>query len=189
MAAQKSVTQLLVQWRGGDRAALDELTPQVYEQLHRLAGRCMRGERAGHTLQATALVHEAYVRLIDMEIPWKDRTHFFALAARLMRRILVDHAKSVRRQKRGGGASRITFDEALVVAPESAADLVELDEVLTRLAEFDQQKSQIVELTYFGGLTYEETAEALGMSTATVDRELRLAKAWLHRELNGSADT
>ena len=189
MAAQRSVTQLLVQWRGGDRKALDELAPQVYEQLHNLAKRCMRGERANHTLQATALVHEAYVRLVDMEVPWKDRAHFFALAARLMRRILVDHAKSMRRQKRGGGVTRITLDEALVVAPETASDLVELDEVLSRLAEFDEQKSQVVELTYFGGLTYEETAEALAMSTATVHRELRLAKAWLYRELKESPGT
>ncbi len=188
MATQKSVTQLLVEWRGGDGAALEALTPQVYEQLHGLALRCLRGERQNHTLQATALVHEAYERLVDVEIPWKDRAHFFALAARMMRRILVDYAKSKKRQKRGGGVAMVTLDEALVVAPETAPDLIELDQVLTRFAEIDERKSRVVELTYFGGLTYEETAEAMGMSPATVHRELRLAKAWLYRELGGSAD-
>ena len=189
MATQKSVTQLLVDWRGGDGAALDQLTPQVYEQLHSLALRCLRGERQDHTLQATALVHEAYERLVDIEVPWKDRAHFLALAARLMRRILVDYAKSKRRQKRGGGAAMITLDESLVVAPETASDLVELDEVLTRFAEIDERKCQVVELIYFGGLTYEEVAEALGMSPATVHRDLRLAKAWLYRELDESTAT
>lgn len=183
MTTSKSVTQLLQDWRGGSQQALDQLTPLVYEALRQLAERYMYGERSGHTLQATAVVHEAYLRLVDMEIDWQDRTHFFAIAARLMRRILVDHARTQRRAKRGGGATKLTLDEALVVAPESSSDLVDLDEALTQLAGFDERKAQVVELHFFGGLTYDETAAVLGISPATVDRELRLAKAWLYKEL------
>jgi RNA polymerase sigma factor (TIGR02999 family) len=178
-----TVTQLLRAWREGDAAALDALTPEVYETLHRLAQRQMRGERARHTLQATALVHEAFERLVDMEVSWQDRAHFYAVAARLMRRILVDHARSARRQKRGGGASLLSLDEAIHVVPTPDPDLVDLDEALQRLSDIDARKGQVVELHFFGGLTYDETAEALGISAATVDRELRFAKAWLYRAL------
>lgn len=184
MTANRTVTELLAQWRDGDRSALGELMPLVYEQLRRQADRYMRGERGGHTLQATALVHEAYARMVDMEVSWQDRAHFFAVAARVMRRILVDHAKSVRRAKRGGGAVKVSLDESLFVDQESVSDLVDLDDALVGLAKFDERKAQVVELRYFGGMTYDETAEALGLSVATVDRELRLAKAWLYRELD-----
>lgn len=183
----KSITQLLIRWRSGDGSALGELTPLVYDQLRRLADRYMRGEHAGHTLQATALVHEAYVRMVDMEVSWEDRAHFFALSARMMRRILVDHAKTLRRAKRGGGAIKVSLDESLLVDSDSVSGLVDLDDALTGLAAFDERKARIVELQYFGGLTYDETAEALGVSAATVDRELRLAKAWLYRELSPEA--
>ncbi len=179
----ESVTVLLDAWRSGDSAALEQLTPLVYNELRRLAQRYMRSERAGHTLQATAVVNEAFVKLIDMEVPWQDRAHFFAVAARLMRRILVDHAKAHRRVKRGGPITTLSLDEALVVGEEKDQDLVALDEALTRLAGFDERKSNIVELHYFGGLTYDEMAEALGISPATVHRDLRMAKAWLHNEL------
>ena len=179
----ESVTVLLDAWRSGDSNALEQLTPLVYNELRRLAQRYMRSERAGHTLQATAVVNEAFVKLIDMEVPWQDRAHFFAVAARLMRRILVDHAKAHRRVKRGGPVTTLSLEEALVVGDEPDQDLVALDEALTRLAAFDERKSNIVELHYFGGLTYDEMAEALGISPATVHRDLRMAKAWLHNEL------
>ena len=179
-----TITQLLHEWSGGDKAALDALMPVVYDQLHRLAARCIRAERPDHTLRATALVHEAYLRLVDADVPWQDRVHFFAVSARILRRILVDHAKSNRRQKRGGGAETIPFDEAVVVGPESPAGLLELDMALQQLELQDKRKSQIVELLCFGGLTYEEAAAALDISPATVHREIKLAKAWLHRELS-----
>jgi RNA polymerase sigma factor (TIGR02999 family) len=179
----KTVTQLLSDWRSGDQQALDQLMPLIYDELRRLAQHYMQSERPDHTLQATALVHEAYLRLVDMDVTWQDRVHFFAVAARLMRRILVDHAKTHRRAKRGSG-QKITLDEALLVAPEPAPDLVELDDALQRLATFDSRKSQVVELHFFGGLTYDEIAEAVGISPATVHRELRLAKAWLYHELS-----
>ena len=185
MPNRTEVTLLLERIRGGDRSAVDDLMPLVYNELRGLASRYLNNERAGHTLQTTALVHEAYVRLFDTDVSWKDRTHFYAMAARLMRRILVDHAKGQRRAKRGGGAPRVNLDEAVALSPEPRPDLVELDEVLSRLGALDARKSQIVELHFFGGLTYDETAEALGLSAATVHRELRLAKAWLHRELSG----
>jgi len=181
------MTQLLRQWSGGDKSALDQLMPVVYDQLHRLASRCLRSERPDHTLRATALVNEAYLRLIDADVAWQDRIHFFAVSARLLRRILVDHAKASKRQKRGGGADVITFDEAVIVGPESPAALLELDAALERLAAQDQRKSEIVELLCFGGLTYDETAAALKISPATVHREIKLAKAWLHRELTRGA--
>lgn len=181
------MTQLLRQWSGGDKSALDQLMPVVYDQLHRLASRCLRSERPDHTLRATALVNEAYLRLIDADVAWQDRIHFFAVSARLLRRILVDHAKASKRQKRGGGADVITFDEAVIVGPDSPAALLELDAALERLAAQDQRKSEIVELLCFGGLTYDETAAALKISPATVHREIKLAKAWLHRELTRGA--
>lgn len=177
------VTELLHRWRSGDERALDRLMPLVYEELRRLADRQMRTERPGHTLQPTALVNEAYMKLAGMDVGWEDRVHFMSLAARQMRRILIDHAKAGRRQKRGGGAMRVTLDESLVAATDSNEHLLALDEALTRLAEFDARKARAVELHFFGGLTYDETAAALGVSAATVDRDLRVAKAWLSGEL------
>jgi RNA polymerase sigma factor (TIGR02999 family) len=180
---QQLVTQLLQQWGSGNKAALDELMPVVYEQLRKLASRCLRAERPDHTLRATALVNEAYLRLVDADIAWQDRVHFFAVSARLLRRILVDHAKAHNRDKRGGGAEKISLDDAVLVGPQTSAGIVELDEALQRLAVHDQRKSELIELLFFGGLTYDETAEALKISPATVHRELKMAKAWLHREL------
>lgn len=180
---RSSMTLLLQQWSGGDKAALDKLMPVVYDQLHKLASRCLRAERKDHTLRATALVHEAYIRLIDADVEWQDRIHFFAVSARLLRRILVDHAKADRREKRGGGAEMIPLDEAMVIGPGSPVELLVLDEALNRLAAQDLRKSEVVELLCFGGLTYDETAVALSISPATVHREIKLAKAWLHREL------
>jgi RNA polymerase sigma factor (TIGR02999 family) len=183
--APQEVTRLLIAWGKGDQAALDELLPLVYQELHRMAQRRLGRERDGHTLQTTALVHEAYLRLIDQkEANWQNRAHFFAVAAQMMRRILVDHARARQYQKRGGGAQQITFDEALEVSDERAAEVVALDEALTALAEFDQRKSQMVELRFFGGLSIEETAEVLQVSPGTVMRDWTLAKTWLQREIN-----
>jgi len=184
---QQLVTQLLQQWGSGNKAALDELMPVVYEQLRKLAGRCLRAERPDHTLRATALVNEAYLRLVDADVAWQDRVHFFAVSARLLRRILVDHAKAHNRDKRGGGAEKISLDEAVLVGPQATGGIVELDEALQRLATHDQRKSELIELLFFGGLTYDETAAALNISPATVHRELKMAKAWLHRELTHNA--
>ena len=177
------VTRLLQEWRNGNQQALDELMPVVYDELRGLAGRCLYGDRQGHTLSATALVHEAYMRLMGAEVEWQNRSHFFAIAARVLRRILVEYARSHNRQKRGGGEQRITFDEALIVGPEASAIVVDLDEALERLAQHDARKSDILQLLFFGGLTYDETATALDISPATVHRELKLAKAWLYRDL------
>ncbi|HEX9421702.1 MAG TPA: sigma-70 family RNA polymerase sigma factor [Pyrinomonadaceae bacterium] len=178
------VTQLLIEWSNGNKAALDKLMPLVYEELHRLAHRYLSRERPNHTLQTTALVNEAYLRLVDREnVHWQNRAHFFAISAQLMRCILVDHARSLAYAKRGGGARRIELDEALVVSQERAADVVALDEALKQLAGFDPQQSRIVELRFFGGLTIEETAEALSLSPATIKREWVSAKAWLYQEL------
>jgi RNA polymerase sigma factor (TIGR02999 family) len=180
------VTELLLAWRDGDQSALERLMPAVHEELRRLARRQMRGERPGHTLQTTALVNEAYLRLIDLNrVRWQDRAHFFAISARLMRRILVDHARSRRYQKRGGGVANVTLDEALIGSPERGADLVALDDALQALAAVDPRKSQVVEMRYFGGLTVEEAAEALHVSGETVMRDWRLAKVWLLREMSG----
>jgi RNA polymerase sigma factor (TIGR02999 family) len=175
----------LLEWRGGRQEALDELLPMVYDELRRLAGSCLRRERPGHTLQATALVHEAFVRLTDAEVPWQDRAHFFSVAARAMRRILVDHARAHSTAKRGGGVAKLCLDEALAVSPEPAAELLDLDLALKRLSERDARKGQAVELHFFGGLTQEEIAEVLGVSLSTVRGDLRFAKAWLHGELAG----
>ena len=180
------VTELLLEWGGGDRAALDELVPIIHEELRRLARHQMRGERDNHTLQTTALVNEAFLRLVDLRrIRWQDRAHFLALSARLMRRILVDHARSRGYQKRGGGAANVTLDESLVASPERGVDLVALDDALEDLARVDARKSQVVELRFFGGLSVEETAEALKVSPETVTRDWRLAKVWLLREISG----
>lgn len=186
-AAERSpVTELLLAWGQGDESALDRLMPMVHEELHRLARREMRGERTGHTLQTTALVNEAYLRLIDARrVHWHDRAHFFALSARLMRRILVDHARSRQYLKRGGGAKQITLDDALVVAEARSADLIALDDALQALAAVDPRKSQVIEMRYFGGLTVDETAEALSISPETVTRDWRFGKVWLLRKLRG----
>lgn len=181
--SSKPITQLLHEWRDGNQQALDQLMPLVYDELRQLAAHHLKSERPSHTLQPTALVHEAYVRLVNLNVPWQDRAHFFAVAARLLRRILVDHAKSHRREKRGGGLIRVTLNDYLASA-EPGDDIIALDDSLKSLAKFDERKSQIIELHFFGGLTYAETAEALGISPVTVHRELRLAKAWLYRELN-----
>ena len=182
------ITRLLIDWRRGDQAALEQLIPLVHGELRRLARRHMAHERVGHTLQATALVNEAFVRLIDVrQVRWQDRAHFFAMSSRLMRRILVDFARSKRYQKRGGGAQKVSFDEALLVAREAGQDLVALDDALTALAAFDGRKAQVVEMRFFGGLSVEETAEALKVSVDTVMRDWKLAKAWLLRELRQSS--
>jgi RNA polymerase sigma factor (TIGR02999 family) len=178
------VTQLLQQWGSGNKEALDELMPIVYEQLRRLASKCLRAERPDHTLRATALVNEAYLRLVDVDVAWEDRVHFFAVSARLLRRILIDHAKAHKRDKRGGGAEKVSLDEAMLVGPQATGGILELDEALQRLAAYDERKSALVELLFFGGLTYDEAAAALKISPATVHRELTMAKAWLHRELS-----
>ena len=182
--APTEVSQLLLDWSNGNQAALDRLTPLVYEELHRLAHRHMRLERPNHTLQTTALVNEAYVRLVDQRnLHWKNRAHFFSIASRLMRRILVDLARAHKRAKRGGGALQVSLDEAAMVSSERAAELVALDEALTTLAAIDQRKSQVVELRFFGGMSVEETAEALGVSPITIKREWSTAKAWLYRAI------
>jgi RNA polymerase sigma factor (TIGR02999 family) len=167
----------------GDKEAFDQLVPLVYDQLRRLASNCLCSEREDHTLRATALVHDAYIRLVDVGCDWNDRVHFYAVAARVMRHILVDYARAGKRQKRGEGLEHIALDEAVLVSSQPSQDLLALDESLNRLAAHDPRKSQVVELLFFGGLTYEEAAAALGISRATVQRELRMAKAWLHADL------
>jgi RNA polymerase sigma factor (TIGR02999 family) len=180
----KEVTRLLVAWGNGDQAALDELIPLVYDELRRLAGRYMRRENRGHTLQTSALVNEAYLRLIDQKsVEWQNRAHFFGVAAQLMRRILVDHARGRLRAKRGGGAQMVSLAEQAAMS-EEVAEVVALDEALERLAELDPRKSQIVEMKFFAGLTNEEVAEVLKVTTRTVEREWRKAKAWLHRAIS-----
>ncbi len=181
----KEITRLLVAWGDGDQAALDELTPLVHEELHRLAHHYMGGERTGHTLQTTALVNEAYIRLIDWKnVRWQSRAHFFAVSAQLMRRILVDFARARGYQKRGGGMLAVSLDEAAFVSEDKGADLVALDEALVTLATLDPRQSKVVELRFFGGLSNEETAEVLQVSSGTVRRDWSLARAWLHRELS-----
>jgi RNA polymerase sigma-70 factor, ECF subfamily len=178
----------LLKWGQGDEAALERLIPLVHHELHRIARRCMAGERVGNSLQATALVNEAYLRLVDgAAVQWQDRAHFLAVSARVMRRILVDHARARRYQKRGGQAARVTFDEALAVGNEPGLDLVALDGALEALAKFDERKSRVIEMRFFGGLTVDETAAVLHVSPATVMGDARLAKAWLRRELRGLA--
>jgi RNA polymerase sigma-70 factor, ECF subfamily len=178
------VTALLMAWRQGDEEALGHLTPLVYDELHRLAERYMRGERAGHSLQTTALVNEAYIKLVDSSrVRWQNRAHFFAIAAQLMRRILVDFARRRRYQKRGGDCQKVTLAEGFDVATNVNNDLVAVDQALQQLAQLDARQAQVVELRFFGGLSLEETAEALNVSTDTVGRDWRAAKAWLTREL------
>ncbi len=181
------VTQLLADWSHGNGAALAELTPLIYEELRRLAHRHMGGERPDHTLQTTALVNEAYLRLADQTNPsWQDRAHFFAVAARAMRQILVNYAKSQRSQKRGGGALKLELDEAAIVSPEESKEIIDLHEALERLATLDSRKGRVVELKYFGGLNHDEIAEVLKVSTVTVRRDWVFAKAWLHTELHSA---
>jgi RNA polymerase sigma factor (TIGR02999 family) len=176
---------LLLAWGRGDQAAFDELVPLVHHELRRIAHRQMGGERGEHTLQASALVNEAYMRLLDVRrVQWQNRAHFFAMAARVMRRILVESARARKFQKRGGGAWKISFDEALVVSKEPRQDLVALDDALNALSEIDPRKGRVIELRYFGGLSVEETAAALQVSTGTVMRDWRLAKIWLLHELS-----
>ena len=178
------VTQLLAAWRDGDRTALDRLIPRVYGELRRLADRALRGERAGHTLQPTALVHETFLKLAGAEAPsWHDRVHFFAVAAQLMRRILVDHARARRAAKRGGGVRFVPLDEERDPVDERAAELIALDDALASLSALDTRKARILELQYFGGLSLAEIAEVLALSTSTIGLETRLARAWLLAEM------
>ena len=184
------VTELLVRWRGGDKAALDCLMPLVYTELRRIANRYLQGERSDHTLQSTALVHEAYVRMTQQDLPqWQNRAHFFAVAAQLMRQILVDHARGHCASKRGGSAYKLALDEAEEQPLVRDIDIVALDDALKSLANMDVQQSKVVELKFFGGLTVEDTAEVLGVSASTVKRDWTMARAWLFRELNRSATT
>jgi RNA polymerase sigma factor (TIGR02999 family) len=185
MTDKAGVTQLLHAWRTGDEQALAQLTPVVYQELHRLARGVFRGERADHTLQPTALVHEAFLKLVDCDVAWQSRTHFYALAARQMRRILVNHALAHRAAKRGGDVHDLPLDEVPEIRMEDRTEITDIDDALNRLAQFDPRKSDILELHFFGGLTYEELAEAVGLSTTTLNVELRLAKAWLKQELAG----
>ena len=184
------MTELLRLWGKGDEGALEQLIPLVHRELHQIARRCMAGERVGHSLQATALVNEAYVRLVDgTDVAWHDRAHFLSVAARMMRRILVDHARARHAQKRGGPGENVTFDEGLVVTDEPRHDFVALDDALQALATFDERKSRVIELRFFGGLSVEETASVLKVSPDTVMRDWRLAKAWLQKEMRrGQSD-
>ena len=183
--SQQEVTGLLTRWSQGDGAALAELTPLVYEELRRLAHHFMEGQRTDHTLQTTALVNEAYLRLADQTNPnWQSRAHFFAVAARAMHQILVSYARRDRAQKRGGGALKVELDEAAIVSPEQSKEIVDLHEALERLAALDSRKAQVVELKYFGGLNYYEMAEVLKISRVTVRRDWDFARAWLHTELH-----
>lgn len=182
----QNITHLLKEWSDGDERALDKLTPLVYDELRRQASRYLRRERRGHTLQTTALINEAYLRLIDArDVHWQGRAHFFAIAANLMRRVLVDHARRRDAEKRGGSGLRLTLDEGLAVAKETDVDLLAIDEALDRLAKIDPQQARVVELRFFSGLTVDETAAALGVSPKTVKRDWSVARAWLRREIGG----
>lgn len=182
MSTSPTVTTLLRDWRSGDRGALDKLMPLIYDDLRRIAARHLQSERPGHTLQATALVNEAFVRLADAGLSFQDRAHFLSVAARSMRHILTDYGRARRSRKRGGGVAPVTLHEE-AVADGTSTDIVDIDDALTKLADIDQRKSDILVLHFFGGMTFEETAEALNISAATVDRDLRLGKAWLANEL------
>ncbi len=181
------ITQLLAEWSNGNQTALDKLYPLVYDELHRMARRYMNRERKGHTLQTTALINEAYVRLVDQKhVHWENRAHFFAISAQIMRRILIDHARLHAYAKRGGGAQKVSLDETALIADERASDLLLLDEALNRLADMDPRRSQVVELRYFGGLNNDEIAGVLKISENTVTRDWNMARAWLYQELSGS---
>jgi RNA polymerase sigma-70 factor, ECF subfamily len=188
MDAEPQVTRLLIDWKNGDPRAVEQLTPIVYAELRRLAQHYLRDEHAGNTLQPTALVHEAYLRLVAQDMPdWECRSHFFGVAAHLMRQILVDHARQHRSDKRGAGVAPVSLDEVFVFAAEKGNDILALDEALNGLAKVDERKCRVIELRYFGGFSVEETARALNLSIATVGREQRMAEAWLHRELSGAS--
>jgi RNA polymerase sigma-70 factor, ECF subfamily len=187
---QEAVTRLLVEWQNGSQAALDRLVPLVYAELRAIAGRYLSRESQGHTLQSTALVHEAYLKLVGQRsVQWQNRSHFFGIAAQMMRRILVDHARHEHRAKRGGDAPKLSLDDAMAVAePESEVDLLALDDALTSLSEIDPRGARIVELRFFSGLTIDETAEVLALSTGTVKRDWSTARAWLYREMRRTAE-
>ena len=185
MSIEADVTQLLIAWKAGNEEARDHLIPILYQELRGMAARYLRNAHAAQTLQPTALVHEAYMLLVQQQLPdWKSRSHFFGVAAYLMRQLLVEHARRQNAQKRGSGLFNVPLDEALSFAPESSAVIVDLDAALHSLAAFDERKSKIIELRFFGGLTVDEVAQAMELSTATVGREQRLAEAWLHREMS-----
>ena len=185
---QHEITQLLAEWSDGNQSALDELYPLVYEELHRLARRYMSRERKGHTLQTTALINEAYVRLVDQRnVHWANRSHFFAISAQIMRRILIDHARRHAYAKRGGGAQQVSLEEVAIVAREQSSEIIRLDEALKILAKMDPRRCHVVELRYFGGLSNEEIACVLKVSENTVTRDWNLARAWLYQQLTGSA--
>ena len=190
MATPHRITVLLKDWQSGDRDALEELIPLVYDHLHRVAVSMMRGERSNHTLQATALVHEAYARLSDSDrVDFESSSHFYSVAALVMRRILIDHARSLGRQRRGGGVEALSLEDELIVAPERAEALLALDDALEALAKVDVRKAKVVELKFFGGLSLEEIAGLLEIGTATVSREWRMARAWLSSSLQGGDGT
>lgn len=184
MGKVTDVTGLLLAWQGGDEAALKQLSPHIYEELHRLAGRAMSGENQGHTLQTTALVHEAYLRLTDAELALENRQHFYALAARMMRRILVDHARGKRREKRGSGVRHETLNESIALGGDSLTTIIELDDALGKLSENDPKLAEAVELIYFGGLSYEEVATELGIPRTRLFEEIKFAKAWLQAAMS-----
>jgi len=182
------ITERLIAWNSGDAAAADDVMRAVYQELHRMADRYLRSERVGHTLQPTALVHEAYLRLVDQtQVSWQNRAHFFGVAAQMMRRILVDHARTKQRDKRGGHATRVPLEDAMELTVGKAADLVALDAALESLSLFDPRKGRVIELRFFGGLSVEETAEVLQVSPQTVMRDWKLAKAWLYSEIKSEA--
>ena len=184
---EQAVTKLLIDWKSGNKEALDLLTPLVYNELRRLADRYLRDERSAATLQPTALVHEAYLRLVAQSLPdWESRSHFFGVAAHLMRQILVDHSRKRRSAKRGSGGEKVSLEEVVSFAPSPGRDIVALDDALNALAEVDPRKAKVIELRFFGGFSVEETAQALDISVATVGREQRMAEAWLHREVSRS---
>lgn len=184
MVEAPEITGLLKDWADGSEAALEQLTPLVYNELRRLAQHLFARERSGHTLQPTALVHEVFANLIDAEVTWQNRAHFFALSARMMRRMLVNHANARRAAKRGGDAVKVTLDESLISGGDSDTEILELDDALTQLAELDRRKAELVELQYFSGLTFREMEEVTGLSSSTLDRELRFSRAWLKDRLS-----
>lgn len=184
MSSQSGITELLICWGDGDRVALEQLLPLVETELHRLAHSYMRRENAGHTLQTTALINETYLRLVDQSrVRWQNRAHFFGIAAQIMRRVLLNYARDRKRVKRGGGVYKVSLSQAMALADQESLELMALDEALDRLAQIDERKSRVVELRYFGGLSVEETAEVLKISTITVMRDWNMAKAWLAREM------
>ena len=183
MAGDQKITQLLNEWGDGDKAAEAALTPLIYDELQGMARRLFRSEKNSHTLQPTALVHEAFVKLVDVDVTWQDRAHFYSLAARMMRRLLVNHANARNAAKRGGDAVKVTLNEAVISGSSTDADLLDLEEALQALAELDQRKAELIELQYFGGLSFKEMEEVTGLSSSTLDRDLRMARAWLKDQL------